>query len=132
MENTDTIYLLYTCNQWKEHSSMRVVLATTDKETLYAAVASEIFEGGMEYEGYKNHVGLLSFKNDYEDETVDFGKLSYGFVGEFENENVRETAAESDITQAWAWLHMDAAELHKVMGIEYEAGQDDNEEDLEP
>ena len=135
MENTDTIYLLYTCNAWKEHSSLRVILTTTDKETLFAAVANSIFEGEMEYEGLKNHAGLLRFKEDYDNENIDFSKLSYGFIQAFENENVRETSSVTDISMAYDWLKMDADELHRIMEfgkIEPEAEQDEDEEDLEP
>ena len=127
----DTIYLLYTCNLWKEHISKRVVFATMDKESLYAAAANNIFETDMEYEGLTSHDGLLRFKKDYEDNCVDFGKLTYGFVEEFENDNVREAAGENDITQALSWLKMSDIELKSIMGIESDAEQNEAEEDLE-
>ena len=36
------IYILYACDEWQSKDSMRLVGATTDRETLYAMTAHEI------------------------------------------------------------------------------------------
>ena len=129
------IYLLYTCNGWKERSSMRVFLATTDKKTLCAAVASSIFDGNMAYEGLKNQAGLLRFQEDYGRNQVDFDKLSNGFAEEFDNENVKDSPTATDYTMAYDWLTVDADELRGIMkfgNAESVFGQEEYEEDLEP
>ena len=127
----EKIYILYTCDEWKSRDSMRVLEATTDKDTLCTIIANNIFEGEMEYEGLKNHAGLLCFKADYDRVQVDFGKLSHGFVEEFENENVRESQAITDYTMANDWLKMDADDLRDIMNFG-NIDEPDDEEDLEP
>jgi len=130
----DKIYILYTCDEWKSRDSMRVSEATTDKDTMYAIIANNIFKGEMEYEGLKNHAGLLDFKTDYDCNQVDFGKLSHGFVEEFENENVRESQAITDYTMASDWLNMDIDDLRDTMNFgnpDPVSEQNEDEEDLE-
>ena len=87
----------------------------------------------MEYEGLKNHAGLLCFKADYDRNQVDFGKLSHGFVEEFENENIRESQVTTDYTMANDWLKMDVDDLHGIMnfGNAEPIDEQDDEEDLE-
>ena len=128
------IYLLYACNLWKEFSSMRVVLATTDKETLYAAAANSIFETEMDYDGLSGGEGLLRFKADYEDDCVDFDKLSYGFVKEHENESAKDSPIATDYSMAYDWLNMDADELFDTINFgkpDLITGQKEGPEDLE-
>ena len=127
----DKIYILYTCDEWKSRDSMRVSEATTDKDTLCAIIANNIFEGEMEYEGLKNHAGLLDFKADYDRNQVDFGKLSHGFVEEFENENVRESQVVTDYTMAHDWLNMDVEDLHGIMNFGNAEPIDEQNEDEE-
>ena len=39
------IQILYSCNEWKEHSSMKIVCATTNPEVLYALIGESIKAG---------------------------------------------------------------------------------------
>lgn len=70
------IYLLYSCNEWKEKSSMRLVMATTILETLEGAIAKEIEDGNMNFAGHKRKKGVKAFRSG------DFGyaSLEYGYV----------------------------------------------------
>lgn len=47
--NRMQIQILYSCNEWKEHSSMKIVCATTNPEVLYALIGESIKAGDMEY-----------------------------------------------------------------------------------
>ena len=117
MENKDTIYLLYTCDEWKSRDSMRVSDVTTDKDTLYSIIASNVFEGTMSYQGIKNHAGLLCLKADFDMEQIDFGKLSHGFVEERENENAKDCPIVTDYSMGYSWLTMGADDLQDIMNF---------------
>jgi len=69
------IYLLFSCNEWKEHSSMRLVAATTDKDNLDKIVQNQIKENNMGYRGELKREALRIF-NIYED----YNGLDYGYV----------------------------------------------------
>ena len=43
------IYYLHSCNEWKEYSSMRLLLIGTSQQKLKMKISKEIEEGNMEY-----------------------------------------------------------------------------------
>ena len=70
------IYLLYSCNEWKEYSSMRLIMASTDEEKIIKQIKKEIRSGDMAFDGHKGKKGVNSFEERY----GDYGSLEYGFV----------------------------------------------------
>ena len=78
------LYLLYSCNEWCEKSKASLLLVTSDKETLYAAIGGEILTGNVEYDGETGGNGFLSYKWDYLNKNVDTNKLQYGFINEID------------------------------------------------
>ena len=44
-----TIYLLFSCNKWKEHTSMSLVMATTYPEKILAGIDGYVKKDEMEY-----------------------------------------------------------------------------------
>jgi len=78
------LYLLYSCNEWCEKSKASLLLVTSDKETLYAAIGGEILTGGMEYDGESGGKGFAEYKWDYLNHNVMMGKLQYGFIVEMD------------------------------------------------
>jgi len=47
------IYLLYSCNEWKNHSSMSLVMASTSESKIRKEIKSQIKEKNMEYKADK-------------------------------------------------------------------------------
>ena len=83
-EKAKTLYLFYSCNEWCEKSKASLLLVTSDKKTLYAAIGSEILTGNMEYLGESGGKGFAEYKKDYL-KGVDVQKeLNYGFVNEMD------------------------------------------------
>lgn len=64
------IYLLYSCNAWKERASMRLVMASTSKEKIMDQIIEEAKAGDMELDENYEHEGIEAI-NSY---------LTYGYV----------------------------------------------------
>ena len=79
------IYILNSCNEWKETSSMILVTATTSIRKIKSIIIQEIKDGNMEY----NRKGDISttkqikaLKEDWAEYGSDFvfNALEYGYV----------------------------------------------------
>ena len=79
----EPVYVLFTCNQWKEYSSMRIVGVTTWPEVLYAMMASRIKEGQMLYRSENPGESWEQFRRDYAEGNVMPESLTYGYVEEY-------------------------------------------------
>lgn len=88
-----TVYIIMSCNQWKEHASARLIAATTDAEAIYAVIGGEIRAGNMDYDDETATIGFMNFKEDYIKDRVNLLKLDYGMV--FETGNVQNNEPES-------------------------------------
>jgi len=44
------IYLLYSCNEWKNHSSINLIMASTSESKIRKEIKSQIKEKNMEYD----------------------------------------------------------------------------------
>jgi hypothetical protein len=111
----EDVYLLYSCNEHKEYSSMRLIAATADTNTLYAVIGNNIFEGNMEYDGESNHNGFIRFREDYRQGSINFDKLDYGFVNTPVIEKLFEYISLSEYEDAYSWLAMEDNEFTKLM-----------------
>ena len=77
------ILYLMSCDEWKSHSSMRLIMITTDERVLYYKILDEIKKGNMEYDG--------DFEEDWATSNIaDINmKLTYGFYNyTFDGENI--------------------------------------------
>lgn len=75
-EDNKKIYLFYSCNQWKEYSSMKLIMASSDKSKIIEQIEVELLANNMEYAGADGKDGVLEFRaREY-----DFNLLGYGFV----------------------------------------------------
>lgn len=69
----NNIYLLYSCNQWKECSSMSLLMASTDENKIREEVITQVKNNDMKYE-------------DYQEDLVDLclhemsNRLEYGYI----------------------------------------------------
>ena len=79
----EPVYVLFTCNQWKEYSSMRIAGATTRQEVLYAMIASRIKAGEMLYRSENPGESWEQFRRDYAEGNVMLEFLTYGYVEEY-------------------------------------------------
>ena len=43
------IYILYSCNEWKNHSSMSLIMASTSESKIRKEIKSQIKDGNMKY-----------------------------------------------------------------------------------
>ena len=83
----EQIFLLFSCNKWKENSSMDLVVATTDRHTLEQVIRNEIMDKSMECNGLSGADGVAEFDSrDWED---GYGDLLYGFVNIVKNGEVQ-------------------------------------------
>lgn len=69
------IYLLYACDAWKSHSSMRLLMATTIPETIQGLICDKIICGDMEFRG---RTGAEAAQAYVEDPIA--GELTYGYL----------------------------------------------------
>jgi len=82
--NKRNLYLLYSCNEWCEKSKATLLLVTSDKQTLLAAIGGEILVGNMEYLGETGGKGFAEYKKDYMSGEGVLKELQYGFVKEMD------------------------------------------------
>lgn len=91
-----THYILFSCNRWKEYSSMRFLGATDDLETLYVMIGLCIRANDMLY-GYDNSTeSWKHFQEDYHHDKINLDLLRYGYVETYEESGIlsREFAEE--------------------------------------
>lgn len=80
------IYLLFSCDEWKSHSSMSLVVASVSSEVIIKAIITKIREGDMEYRRGNQTLSKASqvkhLMQDCIDNGVDFvfENLDYGYV----------------------------------------------------
>ena len=86
----DTLYLLYSCNEWCEKSKALLLLVTSDKDTLHTAVGGEILVGNMDYRGENGGKGFAAYKEDYIAGKDVLRELKYGFINEIDNALLNE------------------------------------------
>ena len=91
-----TIYILSTCNEWKEWSSMSLVAASTSLRKVKSIIIQKIKDGDVEYKGRCSEENasitkqIKALKEDWKEEGNDFvfDHLEYGYV---------ETVADGEI-----------------------------------
>lgn len=100
LENETTIYLLFSCNQWKEYSSMSIKGVTTDPQVLYVMIGSEIKAGNMLY-GFDNAKDSWErFLKDYCEGDITLDMLEYGYVDTFEDYSLRSQELKDEFPKA--------------------------------
>jgi len=117
------LYLLYSCNEWCEKSKAPLILVTSDKNTLHAAIGGEILTGNMEYLGESGGKGFVEYKKDYLSGKDVLKELQYGFIKEMDESLLSEldtlpeyyTAASEFLA---ADFHFDAAAFDKAYSSE--------------
>ena len=97
-------FLLFSCNEWKEYSSMRLVGISMDLEVIYIMVGSKIKIGDMLYQSDDKKESWEIFQRDYRLGEVELDQLKYGFVDIYEEYSVSsrefsEEFFESEIVQ---------------------------------
>ena len=58
-------FLLFSCNEWKEYGSMRLVGISMDLEVIYIMVGSKIKIGDMLYQSDDKKESWENFQRDY-------------------------------------------------------------------
>ena len=81
-------FLLFSCNEWKEYSSMRLVGISMDLEIIYIMIGSKIKSGDMLYQSDDKKESWKIFQRDYRLGAVELAQLEYGFVDTYEEYNV--------------------------------------------
>lgn len=95
-----THYVLFSCNAWKEYSSMRLLGVTDDLEALYVMIGSCIRADDMFYIHDNAEESWRQFQADYHDGKVDLDLLEYGYVEVYEEYGVSSRAFASDFPKA--------------------------------
>ena len=72
----NSIFLLYSCNQWKEFSNMKLIMASTDEGKIIAQIKKEILDGNMKCDGADGEQGV----NNFSEHNSDYNVLENGFV----------------------------------------------------
>jgi len=85
MQDYSTIFILHSCNEWKEYSSMSAIAASTNMDDIYKAVKKEIRSGNMDYEQATKREGIKLFNEALKNNRVNLDLLDYGYIEEFEN-----------------------------------------------
>lgn len=88
----ETIYSLYACEPSYEADGEpppRLVLMTTDRDTLLTAIAGEILVSNMMYQNLSGGAGFSLFKKDYALNRVDLQSVSLGYVEEQDNASLK-------------------------------------------
>lgn len=90
------IYLLKSCNEWKEHSSAKIITATDDRHTLLAMISGEILLGNMNYGGLEKGEAYIKLLEDIAKGIEVEKNIEYGYVETVEviSENDREALKE--------------------------------------
>ena len=104
MRKIKQYFLLFSCNEWKEYGSMRLVGISMDLEVIYIMVGSKIKTGDMLYQSDNKKESWEIFQRDYRLGEVELDQLKYGFVDIYEEYSVSsrefsEEFFESEIVQ---------------------------------
>lgn len=95
-----THYVLFSCNVWKEYSSMRLLGVTDDPEALYVMIGSCIRADDMLYIHDDAEESWRQFQADYHNGKVNLDLLEYGYVEVYEEYGVSSRAFASDFPKA--------------------------------
>ena len=85
MKNRKQIFLLYSCNAWKNRHSMKLLTVTTSPTRLRRFIENEIMNGNMRYadngETYSEKKAVQQFRAEWKAITRDEinGQLDKGF-----------------------------------------------------
>ncbi len=80
------IYILYTCNEWKEYSSMSLVVASTSIRRIKSIIIQKIKDDDMEYKRGWNDISktkqIKMLREDWNEKGSNFvfDNLDYGYV----------------------------------------------------
>lgn len=93
-------YVLFSCNEWKDYSSMRLLGVTDAPEILYVMIGSCIRKDDMLYMYDNAKESWQRFQEDYHYGRVNLDLLTYGYVEVFEEYSVTSRAFASDFPKA--------------------------------
>lgn len=80
------IYILSSCNEWKDYSSMSLVAATTSIRKIKSIIIQKIKDNDMEYKrgnddlSKTKQIKMLHDDWEYMGENFVFSNLDYGYV----------------------------------------------------
>lgn len=76
------IYLLYSCDEWKDRSSMRLLMATACIDKLKNAFVKEVTNQDMDYSSDFRDEQICRLQNDLESMKIESinDLLKYGFI----------------------------------------------------
>ena len=86
MEKRKQIFLLYSCNAWKNRDSMKLLTATTSPTRLRRFIEAKIMNGDMRYadngDAYSEKKAVQQFRADWKTITRAEinGQLNEGFI----------------------------------------------------
>lgn len=69
------IYLLYSCDAWKSHTSMNLLMASTIRESIDDLVCEKLLSGDMTFRGLKGKAAVAAYSADPDTRTLSFGYL---------------------------------------------------------
>jgi hypothetical protein len=72
-ENKENTYLLFSCNKWKTHNSMKLIASTDNLQKLKSLISKEIEFGNMEYKKSNSKI-------ENQDVTEINNCLKYGYI----------------------------------------------------
>lgn len=93
-------YLLFSCNQWKECSSMRIQGVADDVEKFCVMVGTKLKSGDMLYKCNSPKESLRAFIQDYKSSEIKWELLEYGYVETFENYAISDKKFTEDFPKA--------------------------------
>lgn len=99
--NQKQIQILYSCNEWKERSSMEIVGVTSKPEVLYALIGASIKAGDMEYGCEDKEKGWELFQQDYGKQQVRLELLQYGFVESMPDLSISDRESIENYSEAY-------------------------------
>jgi hypothetical protein len=128
-KSNNEIYILYACDQWKSRDSMRLVSASTDRQTLYSAVLNELYESRMDFDGQTGSTAVARFREAYLSGYIDFGLLTYGHTDEVYNETYFIPGQSQQRHQLYQLLQMDDEEFARTFPVPSIEDERENYED---
>lgn len=105
------IYILFACDAWASRGSMRIVGATTDRDTLQAMIAHEIYESRMDFDGETGTTGVKRFREAYRNGFIPPSALQYGHVSESSNLDCHTSGLHPQYRRFHELLNMDNDEF---------------------
>lgn len=93
-------FLLYSCNEWKELSSMRLAGVSIDLNVIYIMVGSKIKTGDMLYQSDNKKESWEIFQRDYRLGEIELDQLKYGFVDTYEEYSVSSQEFSEEFSEA--------------------------------